>query len=107
MMEIKIKCKRCKKSFEMTPAQYSYLLKKSKEMKTDLVLPKLCDNCRIIKEQIKSIPVKMQMICNGILERSKDGSINEDIMLIFGLARKQMKENLICFGFIDKVEGGN
>jgi len=101
-MDIKIKCKRCKKEFIMYPAQYEYLVKKSKELKSELILPKLCDNCRIIKEQVKSIPMKMQIICNGILEKSKDAEVNKDVMLLFGLARKQMKENLTAYGFIDK-----
>jgi delta-aminolevulinic acid dehydratase/porphobilinogen synthase len=101
-LEIKIQCKRCKKEFVMLPAQYHYLKKKSEEMKSELVLPKLCDNCRMIKEQVKSIPMKMQMICNGILEKSKDGNVNKDVMLLFGLARKQMKESLVNYGFIDK-----
>jgi len=103
-MEIKIRCKRCKKDFEMLPTQYGYLVKKSKEMKTELVLPKLCDACRMIKEQVKSIPMKMQMICNNILEKSKDAEVNKDVMLLFGLARKQMKESLTNYGFIDKAE---
>lgn len=102
--EIKITCKRCKKEVTILPAQYAYLKKKSLEMRSELVLPKLCDNCRIIKEQVKSIPMKIQMICNGVLEKSKDGDVNKDVMLIFGLARKQMKESLMAFGFIDKVE---
>lgn len=103
-MEIKIKCKRCKKDVVIDEAQYAYLNKKAKEMKTELILPKLCDDCRIVKEQVKSIPMKMQVICNQILEKSKDGEVNKDIMLLFGLARKQMKESLTNYGFIDKNE---
>jgi len=103
-MDIKIKCKRCKKEFVMLPAQFNYLKKKSEELKSELILPKLCDECRIVKEQVKSIPMKIQMICNGILEKSKDAEVNKDVMLLFGLARKQMKESLVNYGFIDKSE---
>lgn len=99
---IKIKCKRCKKEFEVQQAQYDYLKKKSEEFKSEFILPKLCDNCRIIKEQVKSIPMKIQIICNGILEKTKDEEVKKEIMLLFGLARKQMKENLVNYGFIDK-----
>jgi len=103
-MEIKIKCKRCKKSFEIPIDQLNYLQKKANEMKSELIMPKLCDDCRIIKEQVKSIPMKMQMICNQILEKSKDAEVNKDVMLLFGLARKQMKESLVNYRFIDKTE---
>lgn len=101
-MEIKIKCKRCKKEFLMSPDQYDYLTKKAKELNSTLILPKLCDNCRVLKEQLKSIPMKMQLICNNALKISKDEAVSKDIMLLFGLARKQMKESLTIFGFIDK-----
>jgi len=103
-MELKIKCKRCKKDFEIDVSQYEYLKRKAIEMKIELILPKLCDNCRMVKEQVKSIPTKMQIICNGILEKSKDADVNKDIMLLFGLARKQMKESLVNYGFIDREE---
>jgi len=103
-LNVKIKCKRCGKEFEMLPAQYRYLIKKSTEMKTELILPKLCDPCRMIKEQVKSIPIKMQTICNEVLKMSRDIEINKNVMLLFGLARKQMKENLTCYGFISKKE---
>ena len=103
-MELKIKCKRCKKDFDIPEDQYAYLSKKAKEMKTELILPRLCDNCRTVKEQVKSIPMKMQIICNEILEKSKDSEVNKDVMLLFGLARKQMKESLVNYGFIDKTE---
>jgi len=103
-LEVKIRCKRCKKDFVILTEQYKYLQKKATEMKTELILPKLCEPCRMIKEQVKSIPMKMQMICNGILEKSKDAEVNKDVMLLFGLARKQMKESLVNYGFIDKEE---
>ncbi len=70
-MDIKIKCKRCKKEFKIDPEEFNYLQKKANDMKTELILPKLCDNCRMIKEQVKSIPMKMCMICNQVLEKSK------------------------------------
>lgn len=103
-MDLNIKCKRCKKIFELDIKQYEYLKQKSKELKSDLILPKLCHECRIIKEQTKSIPMKIQVICNGILQQSKEEAVKKDVMLIFGLARKQMKENLMAYGFIDKKE---
>jgi len=99
---MKLKCKRCKKEFDLSDAQYKFLENKSKEMKSELILPKICDDCRLIKEQVKSIPLKIQSMCNNILKKSKDEETNKDIMLIFGLARKQMKENLTAYGFIDK-----
>ena len=101
-LEIKTKCRRCKKEFTVSADQIRYLTKKAKEMKTEAAMPKLCDNCRVIKAQVKSIPMKMQMICNGILEKSKDADVNKDIMLLFGLARKQLKESLVNYGFIAK-----
>lgn len=102
-MELKIKCKRCKKDFLLEEKQYNYLKYKAEELKSELILPKLCHDCRIIKEQVKSIPIKMQNICNQILQVSKEENVKKDVMLLFGLARKQMKENLMVFGFIDKT----
>ena len=102
-MELKIKCKRCKKDFLLEEKQYNYLKYKAEELKSELILPKLCHDCRIIKEQAKSIPIKMQNLCNQILQVSKEENVKKDVMLLFGLARKQMKENLMVFGFIDKT----
>lgn len=101
---MKLKCKRCKKDFEISEAQYNYLKNKAKELNAEFIAPKLCDSCRLIKEQVKSIPMKIQIICNSILEKSKEDEVKRDIMLLFGLARKQMKENLTNYGFIDKPE---
>lgn len=101
---MKINCKRCKKEVEISTEQLEYLRKKSKELKTELVLPKLCNECRLTKEQIKSIPMKIQSICNDILNKSKDNEVNNNVMLIFGLARKQMRDNLVNYRFIDSVE---
>lgn len=103
-MDFKIKCKRCKKEFVLDEKQYLYLKRKAEELKSQLILPKLCHDCRIVKEQTKSIPMKMQNICNQILQMSKEDAVKKDVMLLFGLARKQMKENLMVFGFIDKTE---
>ncbi len=105
-MDIKIKCKRCKKQFDVSESEYAYLKRKSQELKSEFILPKLCNDCRIIKEQVKSIPMKIQTICNLLVEQ-KEFNVEDSkrqIMLIFGLARKQMKENLINFGFIDKEQ---
>jgi delta-aminolevulinic acid dehydratase/porphobilinogen synthase len=103
-MELNIRCKRCKKNFILEDKQYVYLKRKAEELKSQLILPKLCHECRIIREEIKSIPMKMQNICNQILQTSKEETVKKDVMLLFGLASKQIKESLTAFGFIDKKE---
>ena len=101
-MEMKIICQRCKKSFILTRKQHQFLSEMAKKKKTELILPKFCSECRILRMEIKSIPKKIQQLCNILL--GKDYIKDEDkkmIRVIYGLTRKEVKYHLLSYGFMN------
>jgi len=104
MDEIKKNCQRCNNEFLITSEQYNYLKKKAEEYEEELILPKFCEKCRELKELIKSIPKKIQQVVNLLIQTEKDVEKQKKLKIVFGLALKEIRFNLINFGFMEKKD---
>jgi len=99
-MNLKKTCTRCKKDFEITPREYDFYKKIARKEKKEVTLPKYCESCRSIKSHLKSIPLKICQVCRSMDKIVKDENITRKLMQIYGLAMKQMRQNLINFDFL-------
>ena len=100
---MKLTCRRCQTSFEIKKEEFEFLKNKAEEKKNEFIMPKLCDRCRTLKKTIKSIPIKIQQLCNVLLEDTTlTSEVKNNLRVIFGLASKEMKQNMVAFGFIER-----
>lgn len=98
-MELKRRCGRCNKEFEISKKEYKILKKIAKEKRQELVFPKFCLECRRFKREVKQIPFAVQKIVNSLIENKPDKEIEKKLRLIFGLMRKEIRFHLENYGF--------